>query len=237
MVEIIPAIIPKSFEDLEQTLVQVQGVVPIVHIDINNGTLTSVKSWPYIRDHDADFVKIIREEEGFPSWEDFEFEFHLMVSKPEDMVQEWISAGARRIIVQYESFQNPETILPFAKKFREQFGGNGSLLGTELGMALSLDTDISVLDSIIEELDFVHFMSIARIGSQGVPFEPRIIEKIQAFREKYPDMVVSVDGGINLENAARLVDAGADRLIVGSAIFQSSDIIGTIDELEELTNG
>lgn len=237
MVEILPAIIPKSFQDLEETLAQVNGIVPMVHIDINNGTLTQMKSWPYAYDHDANFISIIREEEGFPYWEDFEFEFHLMVTKPEDLVQEWISAGARRITVQYESFGNPETVLPFLQKFRDQYGGNGALLGTEIGMAIKLDTDSSVLDSLVEELDYVQFMSIAHIGSQGMSFEPKILEKIATFREKYPDMPISVDGGVSLENAESLVEAGADRLVVGSAIFQSGDIIGTIDELEELTNG
>ncbi len=234
MTEIIPAIIPKSFEDLENKLSLMSGVVSMVQIDILDGKFTSDGSWPYLRTPDPDFVKIIKEEEGFPFWEDLDFEVDLMVLNPEASIQEWISAGAKRVIVHYESFPSKEKALTFARSFSEQFGKNGPFVATELGFALNIDTDIGVLEEIVEYIDFIQCMGIAVIGRQGEPFDERVLQKISGIRSKYPDVIISIDGGVNLDSAQGLIEAGASRLVAGSAIFGSDDIVGTIEELENL---
>lgn len=234
MTEIIPAIIPQSFDDLKDKLSLVSGLVPIVQVDILDGKLTSEKSWPYLRTPDSDFLRIIQEEEGFPYWEEVDFEVDLMVSDPDSCVQEWVSAGAKRIIVHFESFTDEGTALSFVKSFKERFGGNGSFLAIELGLAIDINTDLRVLDSIVEYIDFIQCMGISVIGRQGEPFDERVIQKIKNIHEKYPDMIVSVDGGVNLDSAPKLIEAGADRLVAGSAIFGSDDILGTIEELENI---
>jgi len=234
MSEVIPAIIPKSFADLNEKLSLVKGIAPLVQIDILDGKLTPEKSWPNIRNPDPDFVKIIREEEGFPFWEDFEFEFDLMVMDPEAELQQWISAGAKRIIIHYESFESDDKFQSFVEKFSSQFGNAGSYVGTELGVALGLDTANDVIAPLIEKINFVQCMGIAKIGFQGQLFDERVIEKIKNLRQKYKELPISVDGGVNLDSAPKLVDAGVTRLVVGSAIFNSGDIQGTIEELKSL---
>ncbi len=105
MTEIIPAIIPKTFEDLEEKISGVRGLVPLVQVDVLDGSLVSgVRAWPYQSPTKRDifFDKIINEEEGFPFWQELEFEAHLMVREPERIVGDWISAGASRLIVQIE---------------------------------------------------------------------------------------------------------------------------------------
>ena len=82
MSEIIPAIIPKSFSDLTEKLSLVTGLAPFVQIDVLDGKFTPERSWPNISAPDADFVKIIREEEEFPYWEEIDFEVDLMVADP-----------------------------------------------------------------------------------------------------------------------------------------------------------
>lgn len=234
MVEIIPAIIPKTFSELNQKLEMVAGILPLVQVDIMDGTLTKEKSWPNITNPDPDFVKIMREEEGFPFWEELEFEFHLMVSDPNQYIQQWISAGAKRIVVHYESFGSVEKALSFITMFQDQFGANGSLIGTELGLAINMDTEVSVFDSLIEHVDYVQFMSIDHDGRQGEPFNESVLDKITALRKKFPDIPISVDGGVNLENAPKLIESGVDRLVVGSALFDSDDILQTIEKFEDL---
>ncbi len=234
MVDIIPAIIPKSFSDLNEKLLLVKGLVPLVQIDILDGKLTPEKSWPNIRNPDPDFVKIIREEEGFPFWEDFEFEFDLMVKDPEAELQQWISAGAKRIVVHYESFESDEKFTSFVEKFYDQFGNAGSYVGTELGIALGIDSPNTVFKSILEKINFVQCMGIAKIGFQGQIFDERVIKKISDLHSVYPELPISVDGGVSLESSPRLIEAGVSRLVVGSAIFNSDDIPGTIEELKSL---
>jgi len=234
MPEIIPAILPKSFTELTLGLEQVAGLVPYVQIDILDGKFTPERTWPNIGAPDPDFVKIIREEEGFPLWDEIDFEVDLMVADPEEEFQRWVSAGAKRLIPHFESFKTPETAKAFAEKFQSQYGGDGSFLALELGMAINIDTPIEVLEPLIEHIQFVQCMGIAKIGYQKQPFDERVLEKVKSIREKYPELTISIDGGVNLETAPKLLDAGADRLVVGSAIYETDDIANTIEEFKNL---
>ena len=234
MVEIIPAIIPKDFSDLHDHLEQVAGIASLVQIDILDGTLVPIKSWPHIHTPDSDFQKIMMEEEGFPFWEDIEYEFHLMVKDPSVYTQAWVTAGAKRMCVHYEAFESQEKIIAFASEFQGHFGRNGSLIGTDLGLVLNMETDVSVLPNIIEHFDYVQFMSIDTIGSHGMPFNTEVLGKIAECRKAFGDLPISVDGGVTLENAKSLIDAGADRLVVGGAIWNSNNILDTIEKFEDL---
>jgi len=215
MPEIIPAILPKSFTELTLGLEQVAGLVPYVQIDILDGKFTPERTWPNIGAPDPDFVKIIR-------------------ADPEEEFQRWVSAGAKRLIPHFESFKTPETAKAFAEKFQSQYGGDGSFLALELGMAINIDTPIEVLEPLIEHIQFVQCMGIAKIGYQKQPFDERVLEKVKSIREKYPELTISIDGGVNLETAPKLLDAGADRLVVGSAIYETDDIANTIEEFKNL---
>jgi len=124
---IIPAIIPKNFEELEEKMASVSKLVPLVQLDVLDGSLVSLRSWPYQSPskRDAFFDAIIREEQGFPLWQEVEFEAHLMVNNPERMISDWVSAGASRIIVEIEGVKNfPACVksvagrVPFGVSFR-----------------------------------------------------------------------------------------------------------------------
>ena len=234
MVEIIPAIIPKSFSELEDKLSLVQGIAPIVQIDILDGKLTSEKSWPNIVPNDPDFLRIIHEEEGFPYWEDFDFEFDLMVADPMDEVQKWISAGAKRIVAHYESFKDKDKLQNFIESFNQNYRSDGSIISTELGIGINMETPDEVIDPIVSKINFVQFMGIDTIGRQGEPFDAGVLEKIKDLRSRFPNLIVSIDGGVNMESAPKLVAAGVNRLVMGSSIFGSDDIAGTIEELRDL---
>lgn len=234
MHEIIPAVIPKNFSDLQTKLGLVAGFVPVVQIDICDGKFTPDKTWPHKGNPDPDFLKIIKEEEGFPFWEELDFEFHLMVADPVAEYSQWISAGAKRVIVHVEAFPDAAHLLQFAVKFKEEYGGDGSFLATGLGVAINIETDLAVLDPILEYVDFVQCMGIKNIGYQGNPFDNAVLERIRTLKQKKPELVISVDGGITVENAREIINAGAQRLIVGSAIFNSDDIPATIEEFENL---
>ena len=96
MKEIIPAIIPKNFEDLEEKMSNVFKLVPLVQIDVLDGSLSQARAWPYQSPsrRDTFFDSIIKEEQGFPFWQDLEFEAHLMVREPDRIIADWINAGA-----------------------------------------------------------------------------------------------------------------------------------------------
>src|SRR3989344_3782620 len=205
MVEIIPAIMPKDYEDLDEKMSLFVGVVPFVQLDIMDGKFVPARTWPYPRD--AHFDAIVAEEEGMPRWEEIDFEADLMVENPELAVPKWVSAGARRIIVHVESMVDFEKIRASVPV---------GLI--ELGLAINTTTPLSAIEPYIDRIDFLQCMGIARIGFQGEEFDERVLENVRALRAKYSELPISIDGSVNMDTARSLVDAGATRLVAGSAI-------------------
>lgn len=101
----------------------------------------------------------------------------------------------------------------------------------DIGVAINSTTPVEKIFNIVNSVDFVQCMGIEKIGYQGQDFDERVLEQIKALKEKFSDLIISVDGGVTLATAPALVSAGASRLVAGSAIFNTSDIIGTIEEL------
>ena len=127
-----------------------------------------------------------------------EFEVHLMVREPESIIDKWIERGARRIIVHSLGTRTAK------------------LEKIEIGLAVEMYIPLEEIFPLIPQVDFVHLMSIAHIGAQGHPFEPKIFDRIRTVKEKFPQAVISVDGGVNVTNYHELIAAGVDRLVVGS---------------------
>ena len=104
----------------------------------------------------------------------------------------------------------------------------------EIGVALNTTTPIETIKPIISKVDFIQCMGIEKIGYQGEPFDERVLEQISELRKIYPELIISVDGSVNETTAPLLVKAGANRLVVGSAIMNSYDVRETIREFESL---
>ncbi len=231
MIEIIPAIIPRDFDDLQEKLKRVRGISDVVQIDICDGKFVPSRSWPYGK-HDVHFENMLSEEEGLPLWDDFDFEFDLMVANPEEETDNFVKIGGRRITVHVESVSD---LGKFVDNFRQSYGDSKvSPVAPELGLAINPDTPNSVIEPFIERIDFVQFMAIKRIGYQGEPFDERVLEKIASLRAKAPDAIISVDGGVNFETAPRLIAAGANRLVSGSTIFNA---VNPADAIRQLSRG
>jgi len=225
-IEIIPAILPRDFAELQEKASLVQDFVKTVQIDVCDGQFTPDPSWPY-RKHDDSFNKILKEEDGLPGWQNLNFEIDLMANKPEEKVEEWVSAGATRIILHVESKGNVGKAIKMLKG------------RVEVGLALNEDTSISVIESPTlaiekDDVQFIQLMGIDRIGFQGQEFDAKVIEKIKEVKKFCPELPVSIDGGVSLENAKRLVEAGADRLVVGSAIFESDNYVEAIQQFKRI---
>ncbi|HAT68048.1 MAG: hypothetical protein A2481_03605 [Candidatus Yonathbacteria bacterium RIFOXYC2_FULL_47_9] len=220
MIEIIPAIMPRNYNDLVETMGLFVGVVPLVQLDIMDGKFVPNRTWPYPRDQFFD--AIVREEQGMPHWEDLDFEADLMIENPETWTTKWVSAGARRIIVHIESVQEFEVIRTAVPSL------------VELGLAINTTTPISAIEPYLDRVEFIQCMGIARIGFQGEGFDERVLEHIRAIRALRPEMPISVDGAVSLETAKRLVEAGATRLVSGSAILKSNDVQEAVDTLKDL---
>lgn len=226
MVEIIPAIIPKNFSELEEKMSNARKLVPLVQLDALDGSLVPVRSWPYqsVSKRDGYFDAIIKEELGFPFWQDLEFEAHLMVRQPERIISDWIAAGASRVIVQIEGVADFKLCLAAA-------AGR-----VPLGAAVALDTSAENLSKIAEDVSIIQLMgwNFRELGFQGRSFDERTVDRVRQLRQKYPKHIIEVDGGVNLENAPKLLSAGADRLVVGSALWRNGRFRENLAEFKKL---
>ncbi len=225
-IEIIPAILPQDFAELEEKASLMRGLVKIIQIDACDGQFTPSPSWPY-KKHDDSFEKIIHEDEGLPGWQDLNFEIDLMANKPEGRVEDWVQAGATRIIIHVEAKGDLEKTI-------------ADLTGrVELGLALNMDTPIEVLDEPRFKLhegaiQFIQLMGIDHIGFQGEKFDEKVIGRIKEARMKHPALPIAIDGGVSLEHAPQLIAAGADRLVIGSAIFESDNFIEAVQNFKAI---
>ena len=218
--QIIPAILPNSFSELEEKIAQVNGLVPLVQIDICDGHYTPKATWPY-RKPDDSFDAIMREEIGMPFWEDVDFEIDLMARNPETLIPQWVTAGAQRIIIHADSTEKLGEVIDSCKN------------QVEVGVAVGITTPLEKILPYASDISVIQCMGINKIGFQGQTFNEQVFEKIKEVRLALPDTEISVDGGVTLENIDQLIDAGATRLVVGSAIFGQIDIHKAISDFEE----
>ena len=243
MADIIPAILPKNYEDLKNKIALVCGTIPVVQIDICDGIFVKTVTWPFVAkapqgepflnsDLDEHFRRILNEQEGLPFWEDIDFELDLMVANSVENFDVYIKLGPKRIIFHIEA----QEIQSDLKEFQHFLEGIDTYIrdAIQIGVAINSKTPVEQIFSLVNFVDFVQCMGIDKIGYQGETFDKQCLENIKKLKEKFPDVIVSIDGGVNFGIAPALISAGADRLVIGSAIFNTDDIINTIEEFKNL---
>lgn len=232
MAEIIPAILPKSYEELVEKLDIAAVHSSVVQIDICDGGYVPSRTWPYLKGpqvEDMFFNEIVDQEKALPHWEELNFEFDLMINNVSEKIPDFISAGASRIIVHRHSVTDEvlQGIITEYGKDAEEI----SMFDIELGIAIMPSDSVDTISTFAENIHFVQVMGIDKIGFQGHTLSSKTVELVKAIRTAYPLLVISVDGGVNLETAPALIAAGADRLVVGSALFNASDFSDTMNVL------
>lgn len=228
MTEIIPAILAKNFEELHNKISRVVDITKVVQIDICDGVFVPSRTWPMNKEDEHGISSILNEEEGLPYWDSLDFEFDLMVKNAILQFDFFARLGAKRIIFHIEA-EEKDKLKEFIEGLDMYVRDN-----LEIGIAINTNTHIDEIKSIISCVDFVQCMGIEHLGFQGEPFDERVLKQISSLRELYPEITISVDGGVKEETAPLLVKAGANRLVVGSLLIQSIDIRETMKELENL---
>lgn len=214
---IIPAILPSSREDLESKLARLEGLVHAVQVDVVDGRYASPATWPYTEQNKQET------EEFLPYLGSFNFELDLMVENPGLVAGAWIDHGVNRLTLHADHMRDLPTLL---EKLKVTYGHDKGFAPEllSLGLAIGVETELSLIEPFIDRVDYVQFMGIRTVGRQGEPFDTGIVRKIVAFRKAHPDTPVQVDGGVNLNTAPVLLDAGVSRLIVGSGLWKAPDL-------------
>ena len=154
------------------------------------------------------------------------FDVHLMIEEPGNYAEIFKKAGADMLTVHYEA-------CPHLHRNIQQI----KTLGMQAGVALNPHTPVEVLKDILQDLDMVLIMSV-NPGFGGQKFIPHTFQKIRELRSmiaaKSLDIKIEVDGGVTLENASELVQAGATVLVAGNTVFKAADPTGMIAKLKAI---
>ena len=223
---VVPAVLPPSKRELEEALARIALVLSVsrVQLDVVDGRFATPASWPYTAP--AELQTMIAGAQMLPHIGRFEYEIDLMCLDVERAAGAWLKLGAARLTFHVESV----TDLPRSlTSLRRRYGGFVSF-----GLALNVTTDPVLIESCLDEIQYVQFMGIERIGRQGQPFDRRVFERVRTFRERYPELPVQVDGGISLENARALIALGVSNLVVGSALLRADDLDAAVAAFDDL---
>lgn len=231
MIEVIPAILPQTYKDIEHQVDLIHELAPTIQLDFCDGKYVETKSWWFNGKDIEKKDSIIAENEGLPFWDSTNYEFDLMVSDPLSLMDTFVALGPSKIIFHKKSI-SVEALLAYFESMPEIVKQV-----ITFGIALQLDDDPAEIAPLIPYLRRVQCMGIEHIGVQGQPFTDKSIALVKKVYELYGENIrISVDGGVTAENIPALVSAGARRLVVGSAIFQSVDPHGTIQMLQTISN-
>jgi len=231
MSEIIPAILEKNFGEIKNKLTALREHAKCVHIDICDGLFAPSQTWPFASGgfEDFDWERIMNEEEGMPFWDEFDFEFDLMVSEAMENFDLYMKLGPKRMIFHLGAQKNLEEFEHFLEGLDMYIRDI-----VEIGLAFNPSDDLSIVSKLSQKVDFLHCMGSDKVGFQGEKFSEKALENIKFLKKNLPGVIISVDIGINLQNAENILNAGADRLTVGSSIWKSGDPLGALQAFQSL---
>lgn len=207
MTEIVPAILTDKLETLIATVEKLRGKSDWLQIDITDGQFVETTT---IR------VDQLVQLAPLP----FKLDLHLMVNDPASILPSCVVAKAQRIFFQLETTDDPLHLIDHIKTH-----------GIAAGIALSPSTPIDELKPYIASCAAVLLLGVEP-GRQGQTFLPQTLDKIRQLKQQWPTVPVAVDGGINSSTLPSIIEAGADIVIVGSAISQAEDPAAALAQLE-----
>ncbi|MCH8012038.1 MAG: ribulose-phosphate 3-epimerase [Candidatus Marinimicrobia bacterium] len=216
--KIAPSILSADFANLSIALDQCErGEADQIHVDVMDGHFVSnITIGPGV-------VKDIRKRTGLP------LDVHLMIENPEMYIPQFIQAGSDLITVHVETCENLSTVI---RQIKES--------GAKAGVTLKPGTSLKEIENVISEVDLILIMSVEP-GFGGQEFIPETLDRVRKIKKMIAALQernspeISVDGGVKLSNANKIVEAGADILVIGSAIFATKDPVKTMNMFNQIS--
>lgn len=209
-----PSLLSANFLQLEKDIQMVnRSQADMFHVDVMDGHFVPNISFGF------SIIKQIKSVAEKP------LDVHLMISEPDQYLQDFKEAGADWLSVHYETCQHLHRTIQQIRK-----------LGMKPGVVVNPHNPVDLLQDILPDVDFVLLMTV-NPGFGGQHFINNAFGRIAKLnkmrKERNPELLIEVDGGVDTSNAAQLVHAGADILVAGSAVFKSDDPEKTISTLKK----
>jgi ribulose-phosphate 3-epimerase len=212
---IAPSVLAADFANLQNETLMLNGSKAAwIHIDIMDGVFVPNISFGFpvlqaINRHSTKFLDV-----------------HLMIERPERYLKQFADAGAKMITVHLEACSHIHRTIQEIKD-----------LGCLAGVAINPGTPVSLLKDVINDIDLVLIMSV-NPGFGGQKFIPHSLDKVREakvlIQQTGRSIYLEVDGGVSMQNAESLIDAGANVLVAGNFVFSSPNPLETISKLVKL---
>ena len=207
--EIIPSILVENLDDFKERIEICEDFAETVQWDIMDGQFVEQMTFSDLQKmKEVDTVLSI--------------EAHLMVEHPEEILNDLAKAGVDRVIFHIEAVDDIEDLLNRMDDY-----------DFEKAIAINPETELDEIPDILDRLDMVLIMTVVP-GAGGQPFISSQLDKVKALRSRYPQLSISVDGGIDTTTIKLAKDAGANCFSVGTAIFESPDPANAFEVLKTM---
>ena len=213
--QVIPAINCQDFESAKEKLKELKNFLPDgawIQLDAADAVFTFHRTWANVEQ----FPLLSSE---FPKWQ---WEIHLMVEHPEQVVEAWLAAGAKRLIVHVEVL-TPETAASIIAAAKQR--------GASVMLASNPETKPETFQPYFGMFSEFQVLAVTP-GWAGQQFLPVVLEKVRFLRQALPQALIEVDGGINPGAAGMVKAAGANIIVAASYLFEAVDKAVAFKELE-----
>lgn len=213
--KIAPSVLAADLADLASAVdVCERGEADLVHLDVMDGHFVPNLTFGF------PVIDALAEKTGVP------FDIHLMVERPGELMEHYLACKPHWVSFHWEAGGHADRLVHQIKD-----------AGAGAGIALNPATPIDVLTDVLEELDFVLLMSV-NPGFAGQPFVRYVLDKCRRLRDEIErrglQVDIEMDGGITLDNAAQVRDAGCTAAVVGSGIYKADDPVAMLKALRSL---